>query len=311
MITVLAAPFVITLVVAVLAWLTGSASRPRAAAWTLTVGSAAVALSTSGALALLAWPLVARIGPVAQLGRWRSGAVGRGVDIPVVVSALAVIGVIVVATRTIRFLADLSSEVGRLVSLHRSLGCSRGPAVVVYPDPVPQACAAPALTPGGGRTLISTGLIEALDPGERDAAIAHERAHLDHQHHLFALAIDGAVALNPGLRPVARRAHFEIERWADEVAADTTDRATTASAVAKTALARIRVLDLDASVGPLRLHLGRYRTSDRVRALLDDTAPGGADPLRLLFIPAVLALAAVAWAAHDMEGAFEAIRRLS
>lgn len=90
--------------------------------------------------------------------------------------------------------------------------------------------------PSGG-VIISTGMLEALDPGERTALIAHERAHLRHRHDRF-LVIGTLGSGLPPLMPAVRELRHALERWADEDAADATgDRSLVAHAVAHAALA--------------------------------------------------------------------------
>ena len=95
----LAAPFAATVILIGLAHTTAGMAGPRSVARLLTLGVVAVAVSTSASLALLAWPLIARLGLVAQLGRWRPGAVAQSVAIPVGLSTVALIALIAIASR--------------------------------------------------------------------------------------------------------------------------------------------------------------------------------------------------------------------
>ena len=72
------------------------------------------------------------------------------------------------------------------------------------------------------QVVVSTGLIDALEPDELDVVVAHEEAHLRHAHHrtLVALAgIDASLGLIPPVRLAARELRSALERWADEEAA--------------------------------------------------------------------------------------------
>lgn len=108
------------------------------------------------------------------------------------------------------------------------------PELAVLPDSKPYAYALPGAP---GRIVVSTGMLDCLDLGEREALIAHERAHLTGRHHRFLLIAQLAGALNPFLRPLRAAVAYSTERWADEEAACAVgDRRLTARAVGKAAL---------------------------------------------------------------------------
>lgn len=88
-------------------------------------------------------------------------------------------------------------------------------AMEVVDDDVPYAFTMPG---AGGRVLVSTGLIAALEPAQFAVVVAHERAHARHRHDRYVLLGDIATAIVPPLAPVRRRLRFELERWADESA---------------------------------------------------------------------------------------------
>ena len=88
-----------------------------------------------------------------------------------------------------------------------------------------------------GRIVVSGRLLDCLDERRRTALIAHEQAHLDSRHHLFATAARLAAAANPLLIPVARAVDYTVERWADEhAAAVTSDRRLVAETIGQVAL---------------------------------------------------------------------------
>jgi Zn-dependent protease with chaperone function len=285
--------------------------RPDRTAVFLTITAIVVALATTMTLSMLAWPLVARIGFVAHLGGWQPDAVGRVVTIPTAVSMIAIIALLVLLARATRLGVGLAGEVARLVGAHRALASSAG-TVVLVDDPRPVAHAAPSLTRAGGKTLVSAALVDLLDDDEYEAVLAHERAHLDHHHHLFAVTVDLAAALNPLLRPIARRTRFELERSADEHAASQTSRRAAARALAKIALARLdHQGDNVRSTMALRLDVASHPTTDRVEALLrTSTLHARTSWPAVVMMPATIAVIAAAWAASSMEGAFEAVRLL-
>ncbi|AMW13825.1 hypothetical protein A4E84_32560 [Streptomyces qaidamensis] len=119
---------------------------------------------------------------------------------------------------------------------HRALAGLRETGVAVLPDDVPYAYA----LPGGGRrdrVVVTTAMLDCLEPAERRALFAHERAHLAARHHRFLLAVQLAARANPFLRPLRTAVSYTAERWADEDAAQTVgSRRAVACAIGKAAL---------------------------------------------------------------------------
>ncbi|WP_432198828.1 M56 family metallopeptidase [Streptomyces sp. bgisy027] len=118
---------------------------------------------------------------------------------------------------------------------HRALTGLPGAGVAVLPDALPYAYA----LPGGrrDRVVVTTGLLDHLEPAERRALFAHERAHLTERHHRFLLAVQLAARANPFLRPLRTAVSYTAERWADEAAAQAVgSRRTVAHAIGRAAL---------------------------------------------------------------------------
>ncbi|GAA2274633.1 membrane protein [Streptomyces ruber] len=118
---------------------------------------------------------------------------------------------------------------------HRALTGMPGTEVAVLPDEAPYAYA----LPGGrrDRVVVTTALLDCLEPAERRALFAHERAHLAARHHRFLLAVRLAARANPFLRPLSTAVAYTAERWADEDAARTVgSRRIVARAIGKAAL---------------------------------------------------------------------------
>ncbi|MEE1801394.1 MULTISPECIES: M56 family metallopeptidase [unclassified Streptomyces] len=106
-----------------------------------------------------------------------------------------------------------------------------------YALPGPGPGRAPRTGAGPGRIVVSTGMLACLDDQERDALIAHERAHLAGRHHRFLLTVRLAARANPLLRPLRAAVAYTSERWADEEAARVTgERTVVARAIGKAAL---------------------------------------------------------------------------
>ncbi|GHB65014.1 membrane protein [Streptomyces umbrinus] len=119
---------------------------------------------------------------------------------------------------------------------HRALAGVPGTGVAVLPDETPYAYA----LPGGARdrVVVTTALLSRLEPAERRALFAHERAHLTARHHRFLLVVQLAARANPFLRPLRTAVSYTAERWADEEAAHAVgSRRVVARAIGKAALA--------------------------------------------------------------------------
>ncbi len=148
--------------------------------------------------------------------------------------------------------------------------------------------------------IVTTGAVQALDPGQLDAVLAHERAHLaSHHHRLLALARIGRQVL-PFL-PLMRDADEQVARLVEMHADDAATRAcdprslATALVVLATAASPAPALAAAATDSVQRIHrllgpdepLGRAR-----RQLLRGTAAALAlAPVLLALAPALLALA--------------------
>ncbi|MFD0279450.1 M48 family metalloprotease [Kitasatospora sp. NPDC127111] len=92
-----------------------------------------------------------------------------------------------------------------------------------------------------GRIVVTTGMLRALTAPERAALLAHERAHLTARHHHFLALAEHAAVVHPALRLLRAPLGYQVERWADEAAADRVgDRAVAARAVGRAALAASR-----------------------------------------------------------------------
>ncbi len=135
--------------------------------------------------------------------------------------------------------------------------------LLVLDDERPYAYAVPS---GPGTIIVSTAMLSTLDPAERRAMLAHERAHLSGHHHRYRLASRLAAAVNPALRQMDRQVSFQIERWADEHAANATGRPVAARSLARAALA-------GPPGSPGELAYAEHAVASRVRALSTGPVP--------------------------------------
>lgn len=297
------------------AWAAGPLSRrlqPRQGTWLLTVGAVVLAACSTLALGLLATTAAVRVPLLASLGEYSLDVVRR--DDPAAVSVAIAAGFLLVAA-TVAAVLMVSRRVSAvLAAFHQARRLPGHHQVVVLADDAADAFALPGRP---GRVVISTAMLDALDPAEQEVLLAHEQAHLACRHYLFLAAVHLAAAANPLLRPVATAVGFTIERWADEHAASQTgDRRLTACTIGKAALASTRIPRGAARPGPeLALSItsgvpslaGAGPVPRRVAALL------AAPPRRrtLLLVAAVAVVAASGAAAIEGSKDLEALLELA
>lgn len=298
-------PFAVSVIVAVLSRLASSRLWPRAAVPAIVATALALAVSNVGALVLLACPLPAQLPLVASLGRWRPAAVGAHSPTPAVVSLVAMAALVALAWRTVHELRDLASELRSSARLRRTISGRASGGVVVINDGVPAAHAIGGVATRQGAVVITSSMVELLDAEEREAVIAHERAHL-RQHHTILMAIVRLSAtVNPVLGGMVHDMRFALERWADEDAAEITERSVVASALAKVALGVLGSVRAAPLANMPALH--HHGVTDRVAALLDE--PNHRSRPAWAFIAlSLVAAAGLAWATHSTERFFEAAR---
>lgn len=295
-------PLVLPLVASPAARRLAAVLPPRAAAWLLAGSAVVLAACSTAALGLLAGAGALRLPPVAALGHLVLPVVGDEATVPAACGAAVLLTAVAVAlVRTLRRQVLLAARTRRVAD---GAGASGGD-LVVLDDPVPDAYALPGLPGRPGRIVVTSGMLRALDPGEREALLAHERAHLAGRHHAFLVALALACACHPAFRVLREPLSYALERCADEAAARAVgDRRITARAIGRAALAGLPPTRpetaLPAASGPV---------PRRVAALLHPTTPS---PLltRAPHLTAVLLLSALSaicalHAAYDLHGAIE------
>jgi hypothetical protein len=148
--------------------------------------------------------------------------------------------------------------------------------------------------------ILTTAAVQALDPGQLDAVLAHERAHLAGRHHrLLALARIGREVL-PFL-PLMRDAEQQVARLVELHADDAATRArdprllATALVMLATAAGPASALAAGATDSVQRIHrlLGPCEPLGRARRQLLRAAAAAlaVAPVLLALTPAVIALA--------------------
>ncbi|MEW2485168.1 M48 family metalloprotease [Streptomyces sp. NPDC048411] len=307
-------PLLFPLLAALAARPLGERLPPRLATWLLTVGALVLATASSLVLGMLAITGLIRIPLLASLAQGRWSAEIAQHDDPASLSVGLLAGALLAAAGTAAA-RMLWRRVRTLVASASEAACLPGQdQLVILEDPAAEAFAVPGLP---GRIVVSTGMLDALDPAEHEVLLAHERAHLKHHHHLFVAVAHLAAAANPLLRSLATTVTYTVERWADESAATAIgDRRQVAHTVGKAALAARRTRGrtwIPASALAIvgGLSLGRFSQAGpgpvprRVAALL-------APPLRSRSLPLAATVGVLlatglcaAEAAHDLETLLE------
>ncbi|MFE2142937.1 M48 family metalloprotease [Streptomyces sp. NPDC059456] len=281
MIALLLVPLLLPWILVPLARRVVSRVRPDVALWTITTASGALAVGVVACLGALLLPVALTVPSLAALAHLIRPLQAGPAPLALGVSALSAGAVVVTGVAVVR---RGRSEVKRLRSAHGDVAhLPQVAGVCVLDDSRPDAYALPGLA-GGGRVVVTSGMLRSLDPHEREVLLAHERAHLASRHHLFLAVAQLAGWCHPALAAVVPQVSFAVERAADEAAARATgNRLLTARAVGRAALATSRgggrsqgsVLAAGAVTGPVPA---------RVKALLAQA------PARRI-APAVLVMA--------------------
>lgn len=242
-------PLVVPLVAAIAARPLAERLPPRTAAWLLAVSALTLAAASSAVLGLVALAAAMRLPLVAALGGLSVHVISR--DDPATLPVGLIAGGMLAAAAAAAVRAALL-RTSALVSAHRHARKLPGhEQLVVLADEAADAYAVPGWP---GRIVVTSGMLGALSPAEREVLLAHERVHASNCHYLFTAAARLAAAANPLLRPLARAVDYSLERWADEQAASAAgSRPLAARAVAKAALA--------ASAGSCRVVAARAPTA--------------------------------------------------
>jgi Zn-dependent protease with chaperone function len=148
--------------------------------------------------------------------------------------------------------------------------------------------------------IVTTGAVQALDPGQLDAVLAHERAHLASRHHrLLAAARIGRQVLPflPLMRDADQQVARLVELHADDAATRDCDPRLLATALVllATAASPASALAAGATDSVQRIHrlLGPAEPLGRARRQLLRAAAAALalTPVLLALTPALVALA--------------------
>ena len=232
-------PLVIPLIACLAARPLADRLPPQTATWLLAGSAVVLAGASCAVLGVLALAAAVRIPLVDAAGDLSLQSVNHADPAPLPLGVLAAALFAAAATAAARA-AWLRSTA--LLAAHRQSRrlprggqvAGVGEAVVVDDD------GADAYTVPGwpSRIVVTSGMLAALTPAEREVLLAHERAHAGSCHYLFAAVARLAAAANPLLTPLAAAISYSVERWADErAAAAAGSRPLAARTIAKAALA--------------------------------------------------------------------------
>ena len=269
---------------------------PAAGTWLLSVGGLLAAAGSAASLALLGLTLVGQIPLLAARGHWSDSTLRHADPVAAPIAAAATVVLLLLA---VRFVAAGLRRLTALRDAYR-LAAALLPSsaeLAVIDHPGQQAYAVPGRP---GRIVVSTGLLRGLNAGERRAVLAHERAHLNHRHHLHHTIAHLAAAANPLLHRLPAAVALATERWADENAAATCRRETVADALTHAATGG-GLLSAPAVV----LAAGATGVAARITALNAPAPRMTVWRVALLVGLLVATAAALLEAAHDTERLFE------
>jgi hypothetical protein len=198
--------------------------RVAAAAW-LGVLSGVV----TGAFGMVAVVLTASHGLAHRAVEWTAhcwhhhhgpaGAASRALDVALLAATVAA-----ACGAALRYRRTLAGRRRHLAALRLVARAGDADDVCVVEHPVPVVYCVPARA---RPIVVSSGALERLQDAQLHAALAHERAHLRHRHHLILTTVD-ALAYPLGRLPAFRLARrglpLLLEMAADEAAARTWGR---------------------------------------------------------------------------------------
>jgi hypothetical protein len=263
---------------------------PRTAIYLLVGGAVLTTAAVLSMLAFLGTTVIAQLPVVATAGDWSPSRLHATDPVP---GWVAVCSLALLPAALATGVAATARHMTAMARLRRTCRYLDGAGeVVVLDSDRPEAFATPA---GGGRVVVTTGMLRCLRPEEVAVLIAHERSHLRHRHTLWMMAVQVCVAINPLLRNVAVAAGHAAERWADEDAATAVgDRRLVARTLARAALHVHDTIGGLPPVGTLGMGAVDGTVVSRVRSLL--AGPPRRQVAATLALVALM-VSALSWAA--------------
>ncbi|MGQ4490157.1 M56 family metallopeptidase [Streptomyces sp. SAS_281] len=234
MITAVIVPLLMPLAAPVLVRLVAPRRRPAAAMWALTATACVLAAGWLAALGGLLLAGMLTVSALARLGHLIHPLNVAPATVTYPAAALAVGTLCVCACAMARAALRQLRQYRTAHAQLRDTPSAGDLSVLDHPEPD-----AYALPGSPGRIVVTSGMLRTLDGPEREALLAHERAHLAGRHHYFLAVGDLATRCHPAMRGLRDAIALAVERVADEAAATAVgDRTLTARAIARAALAR-------------------------------------------------------------------------
>lgn len=263
---------------------------PRTAIYLLVGGAVLTTAAVLSILAFVAATVLAQVPAVATAGDWSPSQLHATDPVP---RWMAMFSLALLPAALVTGVAAAARHITAMTRLRRTCRDLHGPGdVVVLDSDRPEAFATPA---GGGRVVVTTGMLDCLRPDEVAVLIAHERSHLRHRHTLWMMAVQICAAINPLLRNVVTAAGHAAERWADEDAAIAVgDRRLVARTLARAALHVHDTIGGPVPLGTVGMAAVDGTVVSRVRSLL--AGPPRRQVAATLAL-VVLMVSALSWAA--------------
>jgi hypothetical protein len=273
-------------------------ASPRPGATALVAAALVAAIAADIALAVLVGVRMLDAAPVAELLRWRAET-PHTIPVPPPISVIAAGALAAIGVTAAGDWRRSRRSSHRLLALHAD--ATPGELIVVR-SPAVLAHALPAMGTSPGRIVVSDAMLRILDPRERRAMLAHERAHLCHRHDRYRRLVRIAARINPLVGRTVEATDFLLERWADEDAARAVgSRRVTAQALARAAVSAPRHRDY------AEASFAAQRVAVRVEALLVPSA-SSRGPLVLAMALAATAVLGAVGAGHELAHLFDLLR---
>jgi len=151
--------------------------------------------------------------------------------------------------------------------------------------------------------VLTSAALAVLDPGQLDAVLAHERAHLAGRHHLLIALTRALAATFPGV-PLFTRAPAEVARMAEMCADDAAARRSSRP----TLIAALLAMGTGTAVPAAALAATTCAVSARVQRLLEPAPPARHARNRLALVTVMLLLAVVSGLVTRYAGPLAAYR---
>jgi hypothetical protein len=275
---------------------------PVAAAWVLAAAALVAGMMWVGGLGCLTVATLGRLRVFDRLGDWSPAVLRAHAPVPVAAGIVSIALLLFAGISLGAAALRLARGLREIKRLRASVSHDRCGDLTIVHASEPEAVAVPGWR---GSIVVTSGMLQVLEPAERAVLLAHERSHLRSAHWMFRLATRLGTALLPTSKSTIVSCDSALERWADEAAAaEVGDRHLTARSVAKAALA---TTDYRRSV--LSLAFAEGGVGERVQALLQPRHASNWRPALLLALLAIFGAAALLNAGRELDGLFDLAQR--